>query len=254
MLSANRGATSGRRIVMQRIRILFPAAGFLVLAAFSSAIAETGPCLPAQDGSLLCGQGVGAAQVVDGTISPSKRFAFAWRAPGGSPTEIPDGPVESLLIRLSDGAILWKTKGEYWRAAGREANHIDEGAAWSPNSRFAAQVTDSKWDTDYLRFYAIGTDDQALVLDLKAVVEPAVRKQLRQLVKNEGTYTFSILSDSENTRLTIDNRGLVKAQVLMQIPKQDRDVVFDVTLLVSQKGGALAARDVSVRRSRGKPQ
>jgi hypothetical protein len=249
----NRGSTLGQPIVMQKIRILFPAVGFLMFAAFSPAKAETGPCLPAQDGSLLCGQGVGAARVVDGTVSPSKRFAFAWRAPGSSPTEIPDGPVESLLIRLSDGAVLWKTKGEYWRAAGAEANHIDEGAAWSPNSRFAVQVTDSKWETDHLRFYAIGADDKVLVLDLKAIVEPAVRKQLRQLVKNEGNYTFSILSGGENSSLTIDNRGLVKAQILMQIPKQDRDVVFDTTLIVSPKDGALAARDVLVRRSRVKP-
>jgi hypothetical protein len=66
---------------MQKIRILFPAVGFLVFAAFSPAKAETGPCLPAQDGSLLCGQGVGAARVVDGTVSPSKHFA----SPGARP-------------------------------------------------------------------------------------------------------------------------------------------------------------------------
>ena len=249
----NRASTPGRHIFMQKARILFPAVGFLVFAAFSPAKAEMGPCLPDQDGGLTCGQGVGAARVVDGTVSPSKRFAFAWRSPGSSPTEIPDGPVESLLIRLSDGAVLWKTKGEYWRAAGSEANHIDEGAAWSPNSRFAAQVTDSKWETDDLRLYAIGADDKVLVLDLKTIVEPAVRKQLRQMGKNEATYTFSILSGVESPSHTIDNRGLVKAQILMQIPKQDRDVVFDATLLVSQKDGVLAARDVSIRRSRAKP-
>ena len=38
----------------------------------------------------------------------------------------------------------------------------------------------------------------------------------------------------------------------MQLPKQDRDITFDVTLQVVQKDGMLAARDVSLRRSRAK--
>jgi hypothetical protein len=50
--------------------------------------------------------------------------------------------------------------------------------------------------------------------------------------------------------LAVDNRGLVKAPVLMQIPKQERDVNFAVTLLVVHKDATLIARDVSVRRSR----
>ena len=43
---------------------------------------------------------------------------------------------------------------------------------------------------------------------------------------------------------------LVKAPVLMQIPKEERDVNFAVTLLVVHKDATLAVRDVSVRRSR----
>jgi hypothetical protein len=42
-----------------------------------------------------------------------------------------------LLIRLSDGAVLSSAPGQYWRTGGAMANHIDEGAVWSPNSRFA---------------------------------------------------------------------------------------------------------------------
>jgi hypothetical protein len=105
-------------------------------------------------------------------------------------------------------------------------------------------VTDAKWSTEDLRLYAIGADDKVLVLDLKAIIEPAVRKRLRRLVKNESTYTFSAFG------LAVDNRGLVEAPVLMQIPKEECDVTFDVTLLVLQKDGTLAVRDGSVRRSR----
>jgi hypothetical protein len=227
----------------------------LVAAAVASPVkAELGPCQPDKDGGLTCGSGPGAARIVEGTMSPSKRFAFAWRDPGRSPADEPDpDKVENLLIRISDGAVLWSARGQYWQAAGSRSNHIDEGAVWSPNSRFAVEATDSKWSTDELRFFSIAEDDKVLVLDLRAIIEPAVRKQLRGLVKNESAYTFSVTwSDAAPRGLAVDNRGHVTAPVLMQLPKQDRDVTFDVMLLVGEKGGALAAGDVSVRRSRAK--
>ena len=99
-------------------------------------------------------------------------------------------------------------------------------------------------ETDVLRLYAIGADDKALVLDLQKIIEPAVRTRLRQLGKNDRIYTFSVEDGS-----AIDDSGHVQASVLMQIPKQDGDLNFDVTLQVSQKNGALSAGDVSVRRS-----
>src|SRR6266540_7416834 len=229
-------------ILMRTICALLSALPFLTVAAALSASAEIGPCASDRDGGLTCGEGPGAARVVEGTISPSKRVAFAWRVPGRPLAEAPDA--ESLLIRLSDGAVLSSAPGQYWRTGGAMANHIDEGAVWSPNSRFAIEVTDAKWSTEDLRLYAIGADDKVLVLDLKAIIEPAVRKRLRRLVKNESTYTFSAFG------LAVDNRGLVEAPVLMQIPKQERDIAFTVTLLVVHKDGTLVARDVSVRRSR----
>jgi hypothetical protein len=200
---------------------------------------------------MTCGQGPGAARVVDGTSSPSKRLAFAWRAPGRPPTQPPDETgnsmftVESVLIRLSDGAVLSSAKGEYWRTGDLQANHIDESVAWSPTSRLAVEAQDSKWSTDILRLYAIGADDKVLVLDLQKIIEPAVHARLRQLGKNDRIYTFSV-----EDGLSVDDSGLVRAPVLMQIPKQEGDLNFDVTLQVSQKNGALSAGDVSVRRSR----
>jgi hypothetical protein len=202
---------------------------------------------------MTCGRGPGAARVVDETTSPSKRFAFAWRVPGRSPTEPPpEGKgdslliVESVLIRLADGAVLSSAKGEYWRTGDSEANHIDETVAWSPNSRLAIEAQDSKWSTDILRLYAIGADDKVLVLDLQKLIEPAVRARLRQLGKNDRIYTFSVEDPS------VDDSGLVRTSVLMQIPKHEGDLNFDVTLQVSQKDGALSTGDVSVRRPRTK--
>ncbi len=174
---------------MQKIRISLLVVGFLVVAAFSPATAETGPCRPDKDGVLRCGEGAGAASVFERMISPSQRFAFAWRSPGGSPTEVPDpDTLEVLLIRLSDGAVLWRAHGEYWEVPGHLANHVDESAAWSPNSRFVVETTNFKWETGHLRLFAIGADDNVRVIDLQAIIEPAVRKRLRQLVKNPRAY------------------------------------------------------------------
>ena len=242
----------GAVIVMQKIGFCLAALWLLVLAPASPVGAETGPCVSDQAGVITCGQGPGAARVVDGTTSPSKRLAFAWRAPGRSPTEPPDETgdsrftVESLLIRLSDGAVLSSAKGEYWQTGDLQANNIEETVAWSANSRLAIEATDSKWSTDILRFYAVGADDKVLVLDLQKFVEPAVRTRLRQLGKNDRIYTFTVEDPA------VDDSGLVRASALMQIPKQEGYLNFDITAQVSQKNGALSAGDVSVRRSRTK--
>jgi hypothetical protein len=236
--------------MMQKVGCGLAAFWLLVLAPASPAKAEIGPCISDPSGAMFCGQGPGAARVIDETTSPSKRFAFAWRVPGRPPTQPPDDKgdsmftVESVLIRLSDGAVLASAKGEYWKTAEREANHIDETVSWSPSSRLAVEAQDSKWSTDVLRLYAIAADDKVLVLDLQKIVEPAVRARIRQLGKNDRVYTFTVEDP------TIDDSGLVKASVLMQVPKQDSDLEFDVTLQVSQKNGALSAGDVSVRRSK----
>jgi hypothetical protein len=187
-----------RGTLVQKVGFCLAALWLLVLAPASPAGAETGPCVSDQAGVMTCGQGPGAARVVDGTASPSKRLAFAWRAPGRSPTEPPDETgnswftVESVLIRLSDGAVLSSAKGMYWRTGDSRANHMSEEVAWSPNSRLAIEAQDSKWSTDILRLYAIQADDKVLVLDLQKIIEPAVRKRLRQLGKNDGDYTFSV--------------------------------------------------------------
>ena len=142
-------------MMMQKVGFCLAALWLLVLASASPVGAETGPCVSDQAGVMTCGQGPGAARVVDGTTSPSKRLAFAWRAPGRSPTEPPEGTgdslftVESLLIRLSDGAVLSSAKGMYWRTGDARANHIDEDVAWSPNSRLAIEAQEFQVEHGY---------------------------------------------------------------------------------------------------------
>jgi hypothetical protein len=236
---------------MQTIRLLLAAAAILTGAAFSRTQAEMGPCRPDQHSGLICGAGAGAARVVDGTVSPSRRFALAWRSPG-LPTEEPDeSAIESLLVRLADGTVLSQTAGDYWSIGTMHANRLQQSAAWSPNSRFLVEIVDFRWWTHQLRLYAIGTDDSVRVVDLKAIIEPAVRKHLR---RKQASYDFSIFGNADGLapHVTIDNRGLIKARVLMVTPHDEPYEMLDVTFQVTDKDGALAAREVAIRRSHAK--
>ena len=57
--------------MMQKVGFCLAALWLLVLAPVSPVGAETGPCVSDQAGVMTCGQGPGAARVVDGTTSPS---------------------------------------------------------------------------------------------------------------------------------------------------------------------------------------
>ena len=116
---------------------------------------------------------------------------------------------------------------------------MDENVAWSPNSSLAIEAQGSKWSTDFLRLYAIGADDKVLVLDLQKIIEPAVRKRLRQLGKNDGDYTFSVEDGP-----TVDDRGLVRVSVMMQIPKQRLPRLRRHAPSFPEERGALGGRRV----------
>jgi hypothetical protein len=207
-----------------------------------------------QFNGLTCGVGPGAARVIDGTISPSKRLAFAWREPGKSPTEEPDiYQVESVLIQLHDGRALAISPGDYWNTGAVRVNRYDFHAIWSPDSKYVIELLDFRWSTETLRLYALGGEDLPLLsLDLKPIIELAVRKYLRKTVKNEASYAFEIEGDNsgEPPRLTIDNRGVIKTRIQMQVPKkEDPEIYVDVVFQVGARNGALEARPVSIRRS-----
>jgi hypothetical protein len=232
----------------------FNAAALALLAACACAQAETGPCKPDAFNGLSCGEGPGAARVIAGTISPSKQMAFAWRSPGKAPIEEPDiYQVESLLLWLHDGRALAIAPGSYWDTGTVHANRYDFHAIWSPNSRFVIELLDFRWSTETLRLHALGEHGRpVLSLDLKSIMEFAVRKELRKTVKNEAAYAFEIEGDNsgEAPKLSIDNSGLIKARVQMQVPKSDDPEIYvDVVFQVRERDGALEARPLSIRKS-----
>jgi hypothetical protein len=225
------------------------AAAAVVLAAVArlsaAGIERLGPCQPDTHEGLICGTGDGAARVIADTTSPSERLALAWRTPGGPPTEEPDtDDIELLLIRLSDGAILSRRKGEYWSTGETHSNRKEEKAAWSRDSRLMVETFDTRFSTDGVTVYGIGADDKVSTLDLLKLMEPAVRAQLRRRVKSDDGYVFLI------QRIGIDNRGRIRALVHLWVPKEGPFAAFFVTATVTRKGDALAARITAIRRSR----
>jgi hypothetical protein len=142
-----------------------------------------GPCRPDDhDGiekSFVCGSGDGAARVIQKTISPSKRLALAWRDTGAPPTEQPgedDPDIELLILRIKDGAILWKDKGAYWDTGDTHINNVFEKATWSPDSRLLIETFDSRYSSDAMNAFAFGANDAVTgPFDLRKGLDGAVR-------------------------------------------------------------------------------
>ena len=219
-----------------------------LIACAPRATAEMGPCQPDKFGGLTCGSGVGAARVIEDTLSPSKRLALAWRSTKGPPTEEPGDDPEILVVRIADGAILAASKGMYWNTGEMRANRLEEIATWSPNSRLLIRSFNSRFSTDNVDLYAFGANDEATgPFDLLKVIDPAVRTSLRRRVKDEQTYVFSISSDPA---MSVGNSGLVRAAVMMWVPKDGPERNSTVTVRVIRGAKSLDARVVAVVPSR----
>ena len=113
---------------MRRI-LTFPVVLIACYVAQTAAVIADA-CVADKFGGLVCGEGGSAVRVIADTTSPSKAYAFAWRTPRGLPSgqEIPEG-VENVLLRLSDGAVLTKLGGQYWKTGDMRPNRYDQVVA-----------------------------------------------------------------------------------------------------------------------------
>jgi hypothetical protein len=212
------------------------------LAATHAALAGMGPCKPDAQNGLTCGAGVGAARIIDNTTSPDGKVAFAWRDPDGDPTVEPDkDELDLLLVRLSDGAVLAKSKTEVWSTGQSRRSRRDEDVAWSPDSSLALHAFQTRFKTERLELF--GLDKEAATsVDLLKTVEPAVRAKL---AKNAGSRVFSIRGD-----LTIDVSNAAKVHFIVQMwrPKDGPEDYYDVTLNVTHGKSGLKAGAPAVRK------
>jgi hypothetical protein len=159
----------------------------------------------------------------------------------------------SSLVSLTCPASQSRLWGHVPLARICAANRYDFHAIWSPNSRFVVELLDFRWSTEALRLYSfIQHGTPVLSLDLKPIMELAVRRELRKTMKNEASYAFEIQGDNsgEPPRLSIDNDGMIRTRIEMQVPKEDLKTIYvDVLLQVSWRDGALHARPLRVRKS-----
>lgn len=231
---------------MRRIPTALAAlAAIILIGASTIARAEMGPCRPDDHDSFICGSGNAAARVIQGTLSPSKRLALAWRSPDRSPTEQPDDDTEILVVRVADGAILAKTTGSYWDTGESHVNRLQELASWSPNSRFLIRSFNSRFSTDNIDLYAFGANDEVTgPFDLLKAVEPAITARMKQeRVKKIEGYALSV---SNEPPLSIDNSGRIRASVMMWVPKEGPERDYKLTAQVTRGPKSLAVHVGSI--------
>jgi hypothetical protein len=235
---------------MRPIFVVLSSCIALIAAAGGPADAEIGPCRPDNHDGLVCGEGVGAARVIDDTASPSKRFALAWRSTSNPPTEEPTGDLELLLIRVADGVVLSRRKTDYWATdSGAHVNRLQETASWSPDSHWIVNTFEERFDTPTVDLYAFDRNDNVSgPFDLHQTMEDAARAHLNPRVRNDTRYSFWVFND----RLRIDNHGLVHARVMLWVPKDGPERDYDMTVQVMQTAQGLGAKVLSVRPTRAK--
>jgi hypothetical protein len=211
-----------------------------------TAAAEIGPCLPDDHGGLTCGSGDGAARVILKTRSPSGRLALAWRVIGGPPTIPPnsdDPGLESVIVRIKDGAILAKSRGVYWDIGERYAPKQYLRAAWSPDSRLLIRTAGRVGVPDSAELFAFAEDDGIIgPFDLAKVLDPAVRAEMKS-VKDADQYSLRF---SYKPEPAIDDQGLIHASVYTTAPDSGDGPIYDLTAQVTRAANSLDAKVLSV--------
>jgi len=209
----------------------------------SNAAAEMGPCTPATF-DLICGSGDGAARVIVKTISPLKRVAFAWRLANGPPTDRPedgDPNLENLIIRIADGAVLAKSHGTYWDLSTKIAKAYLI-TAWSPDSRLLVKV-EQRAGFASAELFSFSQDDSAIgPFELVKLIAPAVLAQM-QGVQDTDNYQLVFAS---HPPMTVDDRGLLHANVFARDQGSSEGPAYDVTMQITRAADSLDAKVVSV--------
>jgi hypothetical protein len=211
------------------------------IAQTAAAMADA--CVADKHDGLVCGEGGSAVRVIADSISPSKAYAFAWRTPGGLPAaqEIPEG-VENVLIRLSDGAVLTKLGGQYWKTGDMRRNRYDQVVAWSPDSKAVVEVANSRWDSDSFAYYLLD-GEKVTKVGLRALVEPVLKAGIP--AKQRSDYAFRVREDKP---VTLDALGHVSFMVMVYRPKSEESRDYKMRVDITSRHGKPTARIAWMRR------
>jgi hypothetical protein len=190
--------------------------------------------------------GSGAARVIPKTTSPSKRLALAWRLTNGPPTDRPDEgdpDLESLIVRVEDGAVLANSRGFYWDLGERYAPRQYLRAAWSPDSRLLIRTAGRVGVPDSAELFAFADNDRVTgPFDLAKVLDAAVRAQMKD-VRNADEYSFGISTSPE---ISIDDHDVIHGSVYMAAPNSGHDLIYELAAQVTRAADALDAKVVSI--------
>jgi hypothetical protein len=223
-----------------------------LLASVLVGRAEMGPCEP--DGhvgwvheGLTCGKGVGAARIIDGTLSPDKSLALGWRASKTSPAESPsDGDIELLVVRIATGEILFRTEGRYWDTGTLHVSREEEHAVWSPDSRLMIENFNGLLATEKLRAFAFDPSGAFTSwLDLTPQVRRAVVAFASRRIPDAENLFFWMGYFSRTSTTTkdliygvpavaVDNDGHVRMTVHLWAQRHPPVPYFDVVLKVTR--------------------
>jgi hypothetical protein len=153
-------------------------------------------------------------------------------------------------VRLADGAVLARSATEHWATGERRANRRDEYAAWSPDGRFVLRIAERRFDTGVLDLFAIAADGtRAASVDLKKIVEPALRARLKSENQDPGIRSFDVAVPKQ---FAVGDDGLVQIAVTMWVPKEGPSDSYDVVLRVARGKGSLDARIASIQKGKAR--
>lgn len=173
-------------------------------------------------------------------------MALAWRLTNRPPTIRPndnDPDLESLIVRIQDGAILAKSTGFYWHLGDRYAPRQYLHAAWSPDSRFLIRTAGRVGVADSAELFAFAEDDRVIgPFDLAKLIDTAVRAQIKGVEPPEQW----LLSFAYKPEITIDEQGLIRASIYMRARNQGGGPIYDLTAMVIGSPDLLDAKVLSI--------
>jgi hypothetical protein len=230
---------------MRRNAPIFAVALSALTLCVSPAPAEMGPCTLDGHESSYCGEGNGAARIIPGTTSPSRQIALAWRLTDKPPTSPPakdDPDLESLIVRVNDGAILAKSRGFYWHLGERYAPRQYLRAAWSPDSHLLIRTAGRVEVPDAVELFAFADESVSGPLDLVKIFDPVVRAQMKG-VKTADEYLFRV---TYRPGITIDDEGMIHASVYMERRESRDGPSYTLTAQVIHTADTFDAKVLSV--------
>lgn len=216
----------------------------LAILAFSLPSACEAACIADQHGGLVCGEGKDAARIIDGTTSPSKKLAIAWRCSAGMPADAkePAGDVEDVIVRLEDGMVLGKLGAQYWDTGRMRPNRDEFFAGWSPDSRAVVEVSNARWDTRAFAYYAV-EGSKTTKVDLLSLVSSAAKAKIPANLRQMRV--FRVLAEEG---MKVDDRGRLGVTVMLYEPKQEEtERHFAVSVAISAKNSQPTARVEQIR-------